>query len=87
MHGEKCKAEAYSACCCSSIQRPNGGAFPEVKALQDAVISSTAKQAMHAGYATGIDARRLCRQRRQETALGQIQPAHELKLLGIQKCQ
>lgn len=87
MQGEKSSAEAYSARCCSSIQRANGGAFPEVKALQNAVIPSAAKQAMHAGYATGIDARGLCRQGRQETALSQIQPAHKLMLLGIQSCQ
>ncbi len=87
MHGEKSGAEAYSARCCSCIQCPNGGAFSEVEALQDAVISSAAKQAMHAGYATGIDARGLCRQGRQETALSQIQPAHKLMVLVMQKCQ
>ncbi len=87
MHAAKSSAEAYSARCCSSIQGPNGGAFPEVKAFQDAVIPSATKQAMHAGHATGIDARRLCRQGRQETALGQVQPAHDLMLLHIQKDQ
>lgn len=85
MHGETSSAEAYSARCCSSIQRSDGGAFPEVKALQDAVISSTPKQAMHAGYATGVDARGLCWQGRQETALSQIQPAHDLMLFRTQK--
>ncbi len=87
MHAAKSSAEAYSARCCSSIQRANGSAFPQVKALQDAVIPSTAKQPMHAGYATGVDARGLCRQGRQETALSQVQPAHDLMLLGIHKHQ
>ncbi len=87
MHGGESSAEAYSARCCSSIQRANGGAFSEVKAFQDAIISSAAKQAMHAGYATGVDARGLCRQGRQETALSQIQPAHDVMLLGIHNHQ
>ena len=53
------KKQAHRACSCSSVESPNGGAFPQIKALQDAVFTSTAKQSVRAGDATSIDAWRL----------------------------